>query len=224
MKYVQHNSFKDKNLIILSFLFIFLIIIKNDYITFSSVSIDNNELENEFKTYLCQLLNDLDNQDCLIALFNNLNFFNEKNYLNKTFNNISLLIELNKTNIENLLIIIVTIPFVKNNSFISFNIKNKKTLNIIKNIFANETLINNCINSKKYDYNQIKSRVIKFLNYKWELIPNKKILNIIRYILDKYYDEAILELFDGYLNLNFKYYLKSNILSFDEMKNLMSKL
>ena len=208
----------------MSFLFIFLIIIKNDYITFSSVSIDNNELENEFKTYLCQLLNDLDNQDCLIALFNNLNFFNEKNYLNKTFNNISLLIELNKTNIENLLIIIVTIPFVKNNSFISFNIKNKKTLNIIKNIFANETLINNCINSKKYDYNQIKSRVIKFLNYKWELIPNKKILNIIRYILDKYYDEAILELFDGYLNLNFKYYLKSNILSFDEMKNLMSKL
>ena len=113
---------------------------------------------------------------------------------------------------------------MKNNSFISYSIKNKKTFNIIKNIFKNKTSLNSCINPKKYDYNQIKNKIIKFLNYKWEIIPNHNILNIIRYILDKYYDESILELFDAYLNFNFKYYLKSNKLSFDEMKILMSKL
>ena len=61
------------------------------------------------------------------------------------------------------------------------------------------------------------------MNYKWEIIPNKNIINIIRYTINNYYDETFLDLFDRFLNLNYKYYLESNVLSFENQISLMSK-
>ena len=54
-----------------------------------------------------------------------MNFFNE---INETSRNITLLIELNRTNIENLIILIGTIPFVKNNSIFLYHVKNVKLM------------------------------------------------------------------------------------------------
>ena len=73
------------------------------------------------------------------------------------------------------------------------------------------------------DFQLIKKNIIKFLNYKWELIPNQNILNIIRFALNNYYNEVDFQLFDKILNINFKYYINSNILSIDAITSLMSK-
>ena len=63
-----------------------------------------------------------------------------------------------------------------------------------------------------------------FLNAK--IIISKFIffsINIIRYVLNNYYEETVLQLFEQYLNLNFEYYLNSKIFSLDLLKQLMSK-
>ena len=63
------------------------------------------------------------------------------------------------------------------------------------------------------------------INYKWEFIPNKELLNNIRYIINNYYNNSYLEIFDKSLNLNFKYFLRSkkDYLSLRELNALMSK-
>ena len=63
------------------------------------------------------------------------------------------------------------------------------------------------------------------INYKWEFIPNKELLNNIRYIINNYYNNSYLEIFDKSLNLNFKYFLrnKKDYLSLSELNALMSK-
>lgn len=149
-----------------------------------------------------------------------MNFFNE---INETSRNITLLIELNRTNIENLIILIGTIPFVKNNSIFLYHVKNVKTYEIIKKILRNKTISNKNIIMTEKDFQLIKKNIIKFLNYKWELIPNQNILNIIRFALNNYYNEVDFQLFDKILNINFKYYINSNILSIDAITSLMSK-
>ena len=63
------------------------------------------------------------------------------------------------------------------------------------------------------------------INYKWEFIPNKELLNNIRYIINNYYNNSYLEIFDKSLNSNFKYFLrnKKEYLSLSELNALMSK-
>ena len=180
----------------------------------------NEEFESEFKKYICSIIYNHDIQNCINSIFNNLNFFNEVNEIKSNF---SLLIDLNQTNIENLFILIATIPFLANNSIISYNIKNIKTFEIIEKIFEEISEIQNFINIKENEYNNIKKNIINVLNYTWETIPNQNIINIIRYIINNYYEEQLLELFDIYLNSNFKYYLSLNALSLNSSKHLISK-
>lgn len=213
-------SLKYFLLIIFAFCLIFFLLQKEEYNHSSSLLINNKKFENEFKTHLCKVLNGFKNQTCFDNIFINLNFFNE---INEIPSNITLLIDLNKTNIENLLLLMGTIPFIKNNSIISYNIINEKTLNTIRAILKYKSFIKNSINIDEHDFNLIKDKIINCLNYDWELLPSQNIINIIRYTLNNYYNETTLELFDSYLNFNYKYYLATNILSFDTLQNLISK-
>ena len=210
---------KNRNLIILIFFITFLLLPKRDsyFIKFSS-SI-NEEFENEMKKYLCKIINS-ETEKCFDIIFNNFNFFNELKIIQE---NISLLIYLNKTNIENILLLMGIFPFLKNNSISYFTIKKRKTFNILKNIFEYKSFTKNSFNMNETDFNKTKNKIINSLNYKWELIPSQKIINIIRYTLNNYYEESFLELFDKFLNLNYKYYLNSHFLSVDTQRYLMSK-
>ena len=53
----------------------------------------------------------------------------------------------------------------------------------------------------------------------------KKILNNIRSIINNYYNESCLEIFDKSLNLNFKYFIqnKRKKFSLESINDLMSK-
>ena len=176
--------------------------------------------ENVFKGYLCHILNNTIYKQCFNTIFNNLNFFFE---FKENTSNISALIYLNRNNIENLLLLMATIPFLRNNSNITFIIKNYKTFKNLKKAFKNKFFTKKSFNINESAFHQIKHKLINLLNYKWEIIPNKNIINIIRYTINNYYDETFLDLFDRFLNLNYKYYLESNVLSFENQISLMSK-
>jgi hypothetical protein len=113
---------------------------------------------------------------------------------------------------------------LKNKSSIYFQINNKKILDSLKAIFTTNKIQNNIIKFTENDFYSVE-KLINLLNYKWEVIPNQNIINIIRHIIDSYYDESLLKAFDDALNLNFNYYIKSNFnaLSEEESLNLMSK-
>ena len=113
---------------------------------------------------------------------------------------------------------------MKNKSSIYFQINNKKILDSLKAIFTTNKIQNNIIKFTENDFYSVE-KLVNLLNYKWEVIPNQNIINIIRHIIDSYYDESLLKAFDDALNLNFNYYIKSNFnaLSEEESLNLMSK-
>ena len=175
---------KRKYLIIINFFVIFLSLPKIDNFFHKSLFLNNEEFEIEFKKSLCELIKIPKAKNCFHTIFNNLNFFNE---LNTIETNISLLIYLNKTNIENILLLMGIYPFLKKNSIASFIIKNKKTFNICRNIFEYKLFIKNSFKIKESDFNKTKSKIINSLDYQWEIIPSKSIINIIRYTLNNYY-------------------------------------
>ena len=62
--------------------------------------------------------------------------------------------------------------------------------------------------------------------YNWELIPKKLMLDHFRYIVNNYYSDSNLILLQESLNMNYKSYFqnKRNEMTYDELKNLLSKL
>jgi hypothetical protein len=63
------------------------------------------------------------------------------------------------------------------------------------------------------------------LYYKWELIPRQFMLNNLRYIINNYYNEQNLVVFQESLNMNYKSYIQNNFkeLSDKEIIILLSK-
>ena len=66
------------------------------------------------------------------------------------------------------------------------------------------------IKLKKEDFGEKQNELIKLLNYEWEIIPSIKIINFMRYIINNYYHEDCLTIFDTSLNLNYKVYIEKN--------------
>ena len=66
----------------------------------------------------------------------------------------------------------------------------------------------------------------QILYYKWELIPKKYILDNLRFIINNYYNETNLNVFQESLNINYKSYIlkEKNEMTYDEIKNILSKL
>jgi hypothetical protein len=66
----------------------------------------------------------------------------------------------------------------------------------------------------------------KLLNYEWELIPKKFMLDNLRFIINNYYNEINLVVFQESLNMNYKFYIqnKKHEMAYEEIKNFLSKL
>ena len=180
-----------------------------------------NDLEGYFRQSLCQLLFFSINYKCTFNFYTNDNFYNDILQINS---NINLLMNIKNSKLENLFLLLSIIPFLKNNSTLSYVIKHREIYNIFKKIF-NKNIQNRII---KLDYNDLLSfnkKMKKLLYYKWELIPKKFILNNIRYIINNYYKESNLVVFQRALNMNYKSYIQNKIneMCSKEIKNLLSK-
>lgn len=163
------------------------------------------------------------NNDLLIKLpniYNNKLFFNINIHLNES---ISYLISNTKTKIEKIFAIISLIPFIKSNK-----IKVKNWNKIINKLIRTHIPIikfkknNNKIKENNYylkDFDDL-------LFYKWDKIPEINLINNVRSIINNYYSELDLTIFDKSLNLNLKYFIKANYkkLSIKDIKSLMSKI
>jgi hypothetical protein len=59
----------------------------------------------------------------------------------------------------------------------------------------------------------------------WELIPKQFMLDNFRYIINNYYKESNLKVFEESLNMNYISYIQNKIneITFEEIKNLLSK-
>lgn len=146
------------------------------------------------------------------------------NNLNLINSNKNLLLNFNKTKIENIFILIALMPFLKSTLKIKKTKKRSELFELIKYIF-NRTEKNNYIRINPNDFHYFLKKFNNTINFQWELIPNTNIINNLRYILIKYYNKVCLEIFDKSLNYNFELYIKINKdkLKFNDIFNLMSK-
>ena len=179
-------------------------------------------LEDYFTQILCKYFYFERNYNCYKNLFNNIHLYDDIIEIN---HNIDLILNIKKTTIENIFLLIGIFPFLKNNSTITFKIKDKKIYKLFKSIRKNKKLKRN-IKINKYDFHLFNEQFNELIYYKWELIPNQNISKTIRYIINNYYNKTCLYIFDKSLNLNIKYYIENNKyqLSKKQIKNLMCKI
>ena len=96
---------------------------------------------------------------------------------------------------------------------------------IFKNLFNYKRIKqgNNIIDIN--DLEIIKNQFDILLNYKWELLPKKEVLDSIRYIINNYYNDYCSQIFDTLLYKNYKYQIQNNInyMSQASFEKLISK-
>ena len=173
---------------------------------------NKNSLKLYFSYNICKFLVFKTNFNCSNQIYKNKNFYD---YVSPNYKYINLLINVKITKIENLLLLIGIIPFLKNNSNILYQINNKDIYLLFKNLFFNKIIKKRFINIEEHDFKDFANNFNDLINYKWELIPDEDIINNIRYILNNYYNESCIELFDKSLNSNIKYLgLKVKIILF----------
>ena len=183
---------------------------------------NNNTFEFYYSKYLCSLLVINGEVDCESDFINNYNFFYEVKYFRR---NINLLIDIQKTLIENIFIVMGIIPFLKYNSTINYKINNRGSKELSKILFTYKQVKNDTIILDINDLQIIKDKFNELINYIWEILPKKFVLDSIRFILQNYYDKSCLLTFEKALYKNYKYYInrKSNKLNVLEKDELLSK-
>lgn len=209
-------------------LYLFFKITLNIFIILFIKDIKNKTIEknSSFENYLCLTLNKLCyskiNYNCSNEQFSNRNFYENIEEYKK---NINILLNIKKTKIENIFLLLAIMPILKNNSTILYKINNKDIFNLFKKIFINKKIKNKIVKICENDFHYFNENFYHFLRYKWELIPKKIILNNLRFIINNFYNESCLEIFDKSLNLNFKFFIKKekNKLSSNDINNLFSK-
>lgn len=184
---------------------------------------DKKYIEYYISYSICKLLRFKVDYFCINNILNDSNFYEEKVDI---ISNVNLFINIKKTKIENLLLLIVLLPFLKNNSILLYKINDREIYKLFRIIFKDKKIQNKIIEINEYDIINIIEKFIDLLYYKWEFIPNKKILIIIRYIINNFFNESCLAIFDKSLNFNFKNFIqnKINIFSLEEISELMSKI
>lgn len=181
-----------------------------------------NDLEYYFSQSICQFLFFTINYKCSINFFLNDNIYNDILDINS---NVNLLINIKKSKLESIFLLLGIIPFLQKNSTLSYKINNKGIYKFFKKIL-NEKMKYKII---KFGYNDLYSfnKILKkLLYYNWELIPKKLVLDHLRYIINNYYNDSNLILFQESLNKNYKSYIqnKRNEMTYDDLMNLLSKL
>ena len=196
-------------------LILFIQIFLISFFLFINLKIINRKKNKSLKYYfsynICKFFVFKKKFNCSSQIYRNRNFYD---YIGQNYKNINLLINIKKTKIENLLLLIGIFPFLKNNSKILYKINNKEIYFLFKKIFINKIIKNRFIKINENDFFYFIDNFNNLINYKWEIIPDEDIINNIRYILNKYYNESCIEQFDKFLNANFKNFLdnKRNIL------------
>ena len=123
----------------------------------------------------------------------------------------------------NIILLLGIIPFLKNNSTLSYKINNKGIFKFFK---KNNNIKYKVIKFVHNDLNTFNKIMKKLLYYEWELIPKKFMLDNFRFIINNYYNKTNLDVFQKSLNMNYKSYIenKKNEMTYDEIKNFLSKL
>ena len=127
----------------------------------------------------------------------------------------------NKNKIENIFILLVVFPFIKNEIALT---KRNPLYDLYKSIFRINN--NDIIRIKKKHIKRFSFKLKDILYYKWETIPNRNQTNYLRHILYHYYPDNCLNIYEKSLNLNIKRYISNNNkkLSEYEITDLMSKI
>ena len=130
---------------------------------------------------------------------------------------------LKKTKIENIMLLIKIMPFIKKDLRIFIKNNNNNICQLFNKIFYGKQIINNTLRITQKD---LKETFNDIWNYDWEIFPELEEINKVRYIINKYYNESYLNIFDKALNDHLKIYIekKKNKFTSKEIKQLMSKL
>jgi len=208
-----------KNIFIKFFLLFFIIAIILDEVNHKK---DINNLENYFSQSICKILYFTINYNCSLKLFANNDFYEDIKEINS---NIDILINIKISKLESIFLLLGIIPFLKNNSTLSYKINDKEIYNFIKELFKNKKINHKIIKLDFIDFKIFNEKLEELLNYKWELIPEKIILDNIRYIIDNYYNESNFDIFQKSLYKNYNIYiqLKKKEIAFNNLVNLLSK-
>lgn len=182
---------------------------------------DANSLEEYFRQSICKFFYFSINYNCLLKFYNN-DFYEDVLEIN---NNIDLLMNIKISKMENIVLLLGIIPFLKKNSTLFYKINNKEIFYYIKKIFKNKKIKHKII---KFDYNDFKTfneKLNELLNYKWELIPEKVMLNNLRYIINNYYNESNFDIFQKSLYMNYDFYIqrKRKEIAYIDLVSLLSK-
>lgn len=182
----------------------------------------DNSFEFYYSKYICDFLILDSEKKCESELLNDYNIFYKVKAIKS---NINLIIDINKSKIENIFLLVGLIPLLKNNSTIQYKINTKEVRNLFEIIFNYKEINTGKIIIDIKDFERIKTRFGDLINYRWEILPKKEILDNLRFIINNYYDDICSRIFDISLNKNYEYYIQTNsILLRDSYEKFISKL
>ena len=210
-----------KKIFIKIFLLFFIIIVIIIILDQDCHKKDFNKLEDYFSQSICNFFYFTINYNCT-SKFNNKDFYEDVLEIN---NNIDLLMNIKISKLENIILLLGIIPFLKKNSTLSYKINNKEIFNFIKKIFKNKKIKHRIIKLNYNDFNTLKEKVEELLNYKWELIPEKVMLDNLRYIINNYYNESSFNIYQKSLYMNYHLYIqrKRKEITYSDLVSLLSK-
>ena len=161
---------------------IFIICIEFLFLFKKYVRLNDSKFESYYSKYLCSFLILNNENNCIKEVFNNYDFFyfikDIKKKVNLTINmkNVSL--------IENIMMIIGIIPFLKNNSIIRYVINDSETNKIFRILFKYKKIENGQIYIDFSDFKTIKNEFGNLINF----ILSKKIKKLfLLTVIDKNY-------------------------------------
>lgn len=187
---------------------IFIICIEFLFLFKKYARLNDSKFESYYSKYLCSFLILNNENNCIKEVFNNYDFFY---FIKDIKKNVNLTINMkNVSLIENIMMIIGIIPFLKNNSVIRYVINDSETNKIFRILFKYKKIENGQIYIDFSDFKTIKNKFGNLINFIWEIIPQKHILNNIRYIINNYYDDSFINFFEKALNKNYEYFIKKN--------------
>ena len=216
---MEYNTIKK---IFIKFFILFLIIIIIIIILDEKYNNkDVNILEDYFSQSICKYFYFTINYNCSSKFSNNF-FYEDVLEIN---NNINLIMNIKISKLENIALLLGIIPFLKKNSTLSYKINNKEIYNYIKKLFNNKKIKHKIIKWEYNDFNTFNEKMEELLSYKWELIPEKIILDNLRYIINNYYNESNSNIFQKSLYMNYDFYIqeKRKEITYSDLVSLLSK-
>ena len=129
----------------------------------------NNDLEFYFSQSICKFLYFTLNYNCPLSFFTNADFYNDILEINSDIN---LLMNNKREKLENIFLLLGIIPFLKNNSTLTYKINNKEIYKFLKMILK-----------KKIKYSVIKLDYNDFLSFNTKMKKLYKLSKTRYYII-----------------------------------------